>query len=367
MADKTPEELAAEAAADQAERERLAREANKNRNDARVARLNSIADNADQLKADDDELVDLTDEVWDQQDRPENRRKTRAELIAEQEAEEEGGEQTEEEAAAALIRQHEADDRAADEARNAGADDVRKNAAGVTEYQIGGKWLTLKAILELGGETDTSGHNGEDGATTTRTQAPDPAAVAQARRQADETARAEAAAYKARLKDLYTKASMGDEEAIEQLAEIQAGLSRVTPDVLRIVDERVDQRVMGRTAFNAAVEWFETEYAQELATPALKAQAARRDADFARENPDMDPRTRLAKVGQELRQLRIDLGGKPKGAPAQTKQQRKAAVPSVPSAAGRQRPEAEPDEVQSASDAIAAMAKSRGQARPFKH
>lgn len=361
MAEKTPEQVAAEA---------RAAEVNKTRNDARIARMNAIADHADEVKAGEDELVDLTDDVWDQQDRPENKRKSREELIAEQDAADAaaeaaaaGGQEEEADAAADLIRRHEAEDRDADAAREAGADDVRKNAAGVTEYQVNGKWLTLKQLRAIAGDPGESGHEGEEGATRARTQAPDPAAAAEARRKATETAQADAAAYKAHLKELYTKASMGDEEAIDQLAEIQAGLSRVTPDVLRIVDERVDARVTGRTAFNQAVEWFEGEYADELATPALKAQAARRDRDLAQENPDMAPRERLKKVGEELRQLRIDLGGKP----PETKQQRKAQADQVPAAGGRQRPDAEPDEVQSTSDAIASMAKSRGQARAIKH
>lgn len=369
---KSVDEIATEEAEQKAHRAELAREANRKRNDAMLERRNAIADSSDRVKEEEEGLEPLTDEVWDQEDRQSGApKKTRAELIAEQDAREEEGE--DEASKSKVIKDAEAADRGElDEARKAGADDTRRNKSGITEYRVEAngkeKWLTLeqlRAHASGDGEGGEALHTEDDGVKRTPTRATDPA-VLEAQRQADERRTAEAAAYKARLKDLYTKASMGDEQAIDELAEIQAGLSRVTPDVLRIVDERVDARVVGRTAFEKAVAWFEDEYSDELSTPRLKAFAARRDREMAQADPDMDPRSRLDLVGKELRGIRTDLGGKPKVAP-QTKQVRKASVTEIPVAGGRQRPEASEDEQESTSDAIARMAKGRGQARAIKH
>lgn len=366
---KTAEEIAAEELAQKEHREQLAREANKKRNDQQLERRNAIADSADRVKDDEDDLQDLTDEVWDQADRPDNKPKSRAEQIAEQEAaeEEEEGELDEDEAAARLIRKKEAEDLEMDEARDAGAEDIRKNAQGVTEYQVNVngkmKWLSLEQLRATAGKVEAADEylrEAKAGATKPGTQQPDTAAI-ERERQATERH----AATKTKLKDLYSRASMGDEEAIDELAEIQAGLSRVTPDVLRIVDERVDARVVGRTSFEKAVEWFEGEYSEELNTTTLKSFAARRDKEIATENPDMDPRARLKKVGDEMRQIREDLGGTRRKTPA-SKADRKQGLPSIPSAAGRQRQAREEDEQESTQDTIRKMAQARG-GRVIKH
>lgn len=375
MPKKVKSEVNAEEQASKEHREQLAREANEKRNAALLAARNNIADSADRLKDEEDDLKPLTDEEWAQGDRPEDRRKTRAELEAEQEEEEDSEEEEqdeEEDSAAKVISDKEQEDRDLDEVRDAGADDSRKTDQGVTEYRlvVNGKvkWLTLEALRATAGKVESADEylrGAKDGATTAPTRDDTPEAQ-EAKRQAVERQKAEAEAYKTRLKDLYTKASMGDEQAIDELAEIQAGLSRVTPDVLRIVDERVDARVMGRSAFEKAVEWFEGEYADELSTKTLKSYAARRDRELATENPDMEPKARLKTVGDEMRQLRRDLGGKPREV-LENKQQRKAGAPQVPRAEGRRRPESEPDETESTQDAIARMAKSRGQMRAVKH
>jgi hypothetical protein len=384
MPDKTPEQIAAdEAAATEAERIEAARQANKTANEQRLARLNGIADHADEEK-EQDELVPLTDEEWDQKDRPDNaRRKTRAELIAEQDQEEEERdaglteEQKEQRAAARLILKGEQQDREMDELRDLGVEDVRESDAGEREYQIkttDGKtvWLSAEKIREAAArsaEPEGGLPEGKQERKTATSQGPTPEQRAQARREAEARQAAETAAYKSKLKDLYTRASMGDEAAIDELAEIQSAASRVTPDLLRIVDERVDSRVQGRTDFEKAVDWFESEYATELATTRLKTYAARRDMALAAEHPDMPARERLKLVGDELRDLRKDLGGAEpvRKTPIQTKVARKQALPNVRQASGRPQSEPEADEVQSTSDAIANMAKSRGQARPIKH
>lgn len=375
----TPEEQQAKQDADRkADAERRAAEANKKRNDARLDRMNEIADSADDKKAEEDDLEDLTDEVWAQNDRPEDApRKTRAERIAEQEEAEEEEEVSEEEAAARLIRKAEAEDEETDAARDAGATDVRKKG-GVTQYKVGEKWLTLAQVRELGGEPEGGEgdlHNDGGGDTTppARRTSPTAAELEQRRVQAEEAEKNRKAEAKAKLKDLLTRVSMGDEEAIDQLAEMQADQSRVTPDLQQLVNEQVDARMAGRTDFQSAVAWFESEegFADVLTTPRLKQEAGRLDKEMATLHPELTARQRLERVGKQLRQLRADFGG-PAASEArpntrQSKVERKKSIPQVPSAAGRPRPETEPDERESTQDAIRRMAQSRGQARAIKH
>jgi hypothetical protein len=395
---KTPEQVAAdEEQASKEHREQLAREANKKRNDALLEARNAIADRADEIKTEEDDLEPLTDEKWDQEDRPDQvTRRTRAERLAAQEEEEaedeatKGMTESEKEAyyAAKIIRDNEQLDEDLDEARDAGADDSRKNADGEVEYRIevAGKvkWLTLAQLREQAGDVptdDESGQPGKKGVTTPATRTPSPEAL-EAQRQAEEQVNAQRAERRAKLKDLYTRASMGDEEAIDALADMQADDSRVTPELLtRMVDERVDARVEGKTAFDRAVEWFESDdgYGRELAAPGFKKKAAEIDARLAREQPELTPRQRLDLTGKELRtelkQLQEYLGVKPdasvgarRGARPDSKLDRKRNAPAeVPRASGRPRPDVEPDEVQTTQDAIQQLARGRGQQRPISH
>jgi hypothetical protein len=154
---------------------------------------------------------------------------------------------------------------------------------------------------------------------------------------------------------------MGDEEALDQLAQsIDEGPSRVTPDVLQLVDQRVDSR----TLFRQAAAWFDEEYAEELKSPRLKQYILTRDAQMADEHPQMPFRDRLKAVGDEVREMRKELGGV---TPKSAKQVRKESAPQVPeAAAGRERTAPE-DEEEGYESAIDRMAKSRGQPRAHKH
>jgi hypothetical protein len=377
--DKTPEEIAAEEKANKEQREALAREVNKKRNDALLEARNAIADRADEVKDEEDDLVELTDEVWAQEDGT-PKKKTRAERLAEQEAKEEDEDLTEEEKAAKFLRAKEAEDEALDDARDAGADDSRKRKDGTVEYRVNDEWLTLselRARANGGDTTDDSGHREADGDTTAATRRASPTAAEreQQRAAAEEARKAERAELRKKLIDLNTRASMGDEEAIGELADMQLNaISGDSDRILRMVDERVDARVVGRTEFQKAVDWFESEdgYADVLTTPRLKAEAGRLDAALAEAEPGLTPKQRLDRVGKQMRQLRADLLGEaprreaPK--PRDSKLDRKRNAPrEVPSAQGRQRPEVEPDERETASEAIARLARYRGQAQPVKH
>lgn len=372
--EKTPEEIEAEAKANKEHREALAREANKKRNDALLEARNAIADRADEIKDEEDDLVELTDEVWAQEDGT-PKKKTRAERLAEQEAADEAN-LTEEEKAAKFLRAKEREDEELDDARDAGADDSRKRKDGTVEYRVNDEWLTLGELRARANGEET-GQDASDGATNNapRRASPTAAEREQERIQAEEARKAERAELRKKLIDLNTRASMGDEEAINELADMQlAAISGDSDRILRMVDERVDARVVGRTEFQKAVDWFESEdgYADVLTTPRLKAEAGRLDAALAREEPNLTARQRLDRVGKQMRQLRADLLGEaprrdtPK--PRDSKLDRKRSAPrEVPSAQGRQRPEVEPDERETASEAIARLARSRGQAQPVKH
>lgn len=391
---KTPEQIAQEEQdASREQREQLARDANKKRNDAMLEARNNIADRADEVKVEEDELEPLTDEVWDQTDKEEGRApKSRKERLAEQDAEDDEVEadelamkgMSEEERegymAAKLLRASEHEDEEQDLAREAGASDSRKNADGVVEYKVkvAGRvlWLTLSQLREQAGdpsdESDTR-HGDPEGDTTPRARTPSPDA-AEVKRKAEERRQQERATLRAKLRDLNLRASMGDEAAIDELTDLQLdAISGDSDRMLAKVDERVDARIVGRTDFQTAVDWFESEdgYADVLTTPRLKAEAGRLDAELARQNPTMKPRERLEAVGKQMRQLREDLGGAaPRKDPPprrESKLERKANAPQVPRAAGRTREAQEPDETESASQAINRMAQSRGQHRAISH
>lgn len=393
---KTPEQIAAEEeAASKEQREQLAREANKKRNDALLEARNAIADNADQLKTEEDDLEPLTDEKWDQEDRPDQvRKKSRAERIAEQEEQEAEDEATagmsesEKEAyyAAKIIRENETLEDDLDEAREAGADDSRKNDDGEVEYrvEVAGvvKWLTLAALREQAGQPAGDAQSrqaGKKGDTTPATRTPSPEAE-EIRRQAEERRKTEKAALRAKLRDLNLRASMGDEQAIDELTDLQLEAIQGDSDgLLRKVDERVDARVGAVSDFRRAVDWFESDagYARELSAPGFKDKAAVIDARIANEQPNLTPRERLDLTGKELRQelkrMQEFFGVKPNagngGRPREreSKLDRKRNADQVPQAAGRTRPDVEPDEVQTTAEAIQQLARGRGQQRPISH
>ena len=330
--DKTPDEL-------RAEREKQAREANQARINERLERLNAIANQSDDLKTKDG-MEDIPDEAWQER----GGGKSPAEDV--------------EEAPERVIADAEAADKAADEARAAGASDV-KEVNGETYYLIvvngSEKWLTLKQLRE----------------TSSKIEAAD-----QYLREAKDAAKRIAAAppsqdegsspAKGRARELISRALMGEQEAVDELAQlIDAPPSRVTPDVVQAVDERVDSRL----TFRDAVSWFDQEYKTELADPELQKRIVRRDSEMAKLYPEMDFRQRLKEVGDEARAMRIAKGG---AGPVSNdrlreKEQRKASVRAIPAAAARLVDESEEDDGETYESAIQQIAKARGQGRPVVH
>jgi hypothetical protein len=85
---------------------------------------------------------------------------------------------------------------------------------------------------------------------------------------------------------------------------------------------------------------------------------------MAQEKPDMPFRDRLKAVGDEVREMRQELGGAPQKS---AKQVRKESAPQVPEAAAGRERQAPEDEEEGYESAIDRMAKARGQPRAHKH
>lgn len=312
------------------ERERLAAEANKKRNEEMLDRRNAIADSADEMRSKDFE-------DYNPEDEPDT-----------------GAEDEEE-----VVQEAQKVDRELDEARDAGADDIRV-VDGTTQYRtvVNGKerWQTLAELRATAQKVESADeylHTAKETFTKAAQLQPSEDKVRQD---------AEAQARRTRLRETLSRAVMGDDEALDALAQsIDEGPSRVTPDVLQLVDQRVD----GRMTFRQAAAWFDEEYKEELSNPNLKKYIVTRDTQMAQENPDMPFKERLQKVGDEVREMRKAFGGTPSTKSA--KQARKeSAAPAVQGAQSRQR-SAPDEEEEGYESAIDRMAKARGQPRAHKH
>ena len=270
--------------------------ANQQRNSDRLSRMEEIADSAE-TTGDHKDDEELTEEMWADQDLPENVRTARAMAKAQAEgkeeaAEEEATEETEEAPTNDQVAEHQDD-----EAREAGADDVRE-VNGVKEYRlvVNGeeRWRTLAQIRASAQKVDAADEYLQVAADTARkaTRAQPSAEEEQAKTRAKEERRAH-------LKTLLQRQAMGDEQAIDELTELlDATPSAVTPDVLRALDERFDSRV----TFREAVTWFEEEYRDELKHQAMKSYAGELDATLAAQNPQMPAKERLRRVGNQIRE-----------------------------------------------------------------
>ena len=321
------------------QKERDAREANDRRIAERLDRLNAIANQADERKAQDG-MEDLDDEAWS--DRAPKSRPTK----------------DEEEDPADTIADAEKADRELDEARAAGADDVRVTN-GETYYRVivngNEKWLTLQQLRETSSKVSAADEylRAAKEAAKTAITGLNPS------NQTDDSV----SAAPGRVRELLNRALMGEQEAIDELARRLEGPS-VTTDVLKAVDERVD----GRLTFRQAVDWFDREYSAELSNPKLKSLMVQRDAQLAAEHPDMDFKQRLKMVGDEIRDLRRELGGIAPKTPERTeKEARKASVRTIQPAAGRLVDDSDEDEDDTYESSIRKMAAARGQARPVVH
>jgi len=305
---------------EEAKREQEAKAANDQRNNERLERLNAIANQNDE----NGEFDDIEDEAWDDQ--------TPAADVPDAEPEE------------------------VTEARSHGADDVRETN-GETYYRIivngQERWLTLQQLRDTSSKITAA-----DEYLRNAKQAMQNVGVAPS---TDEPQSRETG-----VRDMLTRALMGEQEAIDELARRLERTPSQT-DVLRSVDERID----GRLTFRQAVDWFETEYADTLKIEPVRARAVQVDAELAAQNPEMDFKVRLKMVGDDarnyLQQLRSQLGVVAQESGRSQKEARKASVRSLPVAGGRQSDGGEEGDDETYETTISKMAQSRGQGRPIIH
>jgi hypothetical protein len=358
---ETPEKSDEEKRREAAER---ALQANARRNADQLARREAIADSAEQ-SGDHVGDEDLTDEMWNDVELPENVRTARA--IAKAMAEGEGGDEEEGEEEAGEEGERPKNDQGEeakdDEAREAGADDVRV-VDGVKEYRlvINGKeqWRTLAQIRTSASKVEAADEYlqvATDAARKATRAAPSAEEVEEANRQKQER--------RAHLKELLRRQAMGDEQAIDELTELfDATPSAVTPDVLRALDERFDSRV----TFREAVTWFEDEYSDELKHQAMKSYAGELDAALAQENPTMPAKERLRQVGNQIRkELQTAYGVGRQGQGPSEKARRKAEVRRPTPAGERQPTKDDETEEESPSSVINKIAQGRHQPRAVVH
>ena len=312
--------LNAQRSEDDLKRLQEARQVNTDRNNERLERLNAIANSADERKSPDIEDDDSTS--WEEQeDAPVEKTAAQAEEAAEH-----------------------------------GADDVRvTNGENYYRIIVNGheKWLSLQQLRDTSSKVTAADEylrTAKEAVKNISAQAPSK----------DEFA----TPAKGRVREVLTRALMGEQDAIDELAlHLDGTLSR--EDVLKAVDGRVD----GRLTFREAVDWFETEYGDVLKIDAVRQRAVSIDAEMAQQDPNMDFKARLKQVGDDARQyhqqLRRQFGAEDTG--RSQKEARKASVRSIPVAGQRQVGEEDEDDGESYESAIGKIASARGQGRPIIH
>jgi len=358
--EKTPEELAEERAAD-------LRRANANHNQSMIDRRNAIADGADGRR--EGEFDDISDDGRIVKRSPEEDAEARA-----------AAEEAAAEAERARLLQTEGGD--PDDGRPAGGEGDgdgqgdRQTPAGegedpdsklvdgkrVYRLKVNGKeiWLTLSEIRERAGKVEAADEYLHAAAESARK-----AVALKAPPEAEGDEEPDAA-----LVEELNKALLGDPDSVKKLARrLSASPSRVTPDVMQAVDERL--------TFRDAVSWFEGEYKAELADPRLKQMIVQEDVRLRDENPTMPYRERLKKAGDSIRGWAKGLGWRGAaptgqgngegGTPRVDKAARKQQYSAPPAAGGRQATGGDDNAEEPVSAQIERMAKGRHQERSIKH
>ena len=157
--------------------------------------------------------------------------------------------------------------------------------------------------------------------------------------------------------DTLTSALQGDPEAIKKVAARLKKPSAVTPDVLTALDDRM--------SFRDAVNWFRGEYKDIVNDPMAYQLVVAEDSRIAKEDPGLSYQARLRRAGDKVKSW---LSEKTKSAtPPNPKLERKASVPSIPQAGGRQVVREEDDEEEPLESVIDKMARARHQQGAVKH
>ncbi len=320
-----------------------ARQVAEERNKSRVDMLNAIADNNDKnkdpgMKETDGDLV---------LEEPENKLESDADKAAKEAAEAE---------AAAKALQAEGVEEKANESEP--EDSNEKEIDGVKHYKmvVNGKesWKTLEQIVASAQKVESADEylaEAKSKATEKVEKNTDPEPK-------EEPVKVEPDDWEETL----NAAVMGDKEAIKKVASALKRPSEMTPDVVKQIDDR--------WSFRTAAAWFEETYQDLLGDPRLKKLVFEEDAELAQTNPKMPYKQRLKIAGDNIRSAVAGWTKKPEKVEAKSSNDKLAAkrsLPSVPAAASRQPATQEEEPEESVEDAIAKMAKARGQARPIVH
>lgn len=292
-------------------------------NDARVAMLNSIGDNADRERG--DEFKDVNDDG------------TTADFTAPAPLEEDS------EAIAAAEAQRVEEDRVAAEAVAAAGADRNEQPSKLTRKINGVDVEITDALLEKAGK------------------------IAIADVYLDEAARLrkEAATKKVPTQEEINKELALDARAIQigTEEEAAAALSRIIERTKGPSPEDLSKKISDQVAFNNAFDQFRKDYKDISEDPILWKLALDADNDLISKGDTRHYADRWASIGTNLRTW---VGSKaPKVEPAanstEVRQERKAAAPQVPKAAqGKFAAEVTDDKEEAVSDTIAAMAAKRG-------
>jgi hypothetical protein len=312
-------------------------------NDARVALLNSIGDQYDNIRAED--LADINDDG------------TTTQFVAPTLDEDEEAKAAREEAETEAARLA---------AEQAAAAETPPTTQMITR-KINGKDVTLplEEWLIRAQKVESADEYLQDAARQRkellRTEQPPAPVVPQG-----PTKEELAATQLAEMRQLARAIQMGtEEEAVAALAKMQ-NMSRAptltVEDVGRVADERLK--------FNTALNWFSGEYKDLMGNPQLYNMVIEREAALVASGDRRPYAERYKAVGEEIRTWRDDLIASAKPAPTtptvpvtslDAKRAAKAATPKTPAAASAKAvPVQQEEEDESASSVIAAMAKARG-------
>ena len=342
----------------------LARKANEERNNARLKRLEDIADSEDAHRA---KKGEMQEQDGDQIVLVEAENKIDVEAAAPEpeeapavEAAPEPEEVVTEEVAAAP----ETTEEVVDETQEVTTEDSEpasdeRVVNGVRYYLtiVNGKekWLSKSQLIERAQKVESADEYLQNAAESARSiTRTDPS-------QEDDTVTVEEDDWEKTL----GSAVLGEQEAVKKIASAFSKLQKelqeakkaqpsVTPDVVKEIDSRL--------AFRSAVDWFNGEYSKELADPKLKKLIFDRDQELAQSNPDMPYRARMKKAGDEVRTwINSQKGVQAK--PSPEKIDRKKTIVNVPAASQRQAPPQEDDEEEDVGSVIQSLAKGRGQSR----
>jgi len=318
-----------------------AAEANQRRNESRLARMNSIADSVDDERADDGMRATDGDRVIEETPEEREARELREQERSEQQLNE------------MRARELQTDGQGGDPDEQ---QPDEKLINGVRHYLVivngREKWLTLQQLRETSQKVDSA-----DEYLATAKQSARSAAELVLSPSRDVPARL----GKDELRKLLAAATLGDEEAIEQLASVIAQPSAVTPDVVQQIDQRV--------SFRTELAQLEAEHRDILDDPWGARLMRDRLQEMKQENPQTPLATAYRTIGKEIReafpQRFKGAASRPTGRNPSDIRERKRTFVNAPTPAGRapvgEEGDEELDYEQTVAAAISDIAKSRGQ------